>query len=67
MLQILASIFNNWKLKINKKVNVEESLVSQEEFKSDIKKEETSLKKNIEDCAVKGEHNNNEKPFSSGS
>lgn len=42
---------------------MEESLVSQEEFKNDIKEEETSLKKNIENCAVKGEHNNNVKPF----
>lgn len=67
MLRILASIFNNWKLKINKKVDVEESLVSQEEFKNDIKEEETSLKKNTEDCAVRGEHNNNLKTFLLGS
>lgn len=46
---------------------MEESLVSQEEFKNDIKEEETSFKKNIEDYAVKGEHNNNVKPFLLGS
>lgn len=52
-LQILAPIFDSWKLKANKKVN--------EEFKNNIKEEDTSLKKIGEDSGIKEEHNNNVK------